>query len=214
MAGKLSEFLAETLRDMDEGYPDDIPQGERQEAVETRDFVEAYTRDFIRSLEGFSHKDARKIPGNPSENWLLEYFLDEYYVRDMVKRIPKMVKRAAKLSQIFPRIIPSHAADLYLREATRSYIYGFWQASVAFSRAALEQGLRERVKQKLGDTPGKLSLLIQSAATCGLLDAAHRHLAGRVKLSGDRVLHGDPATDREAWETLCAARGVLVHLFL
>ena len=65
---------------------------------------------------------------------VLEDWLDNYYVHYLLKRVPKMVARTVKLSSMIPRKIPSSATNLYLREATRSYIYGFWQSSVALAR--------------------------------------------------------------------------------
>ena len=103
----LSKFLAETLREMDTDFLDDLPPVERKEAEETKVGTIQYVRDFIRSLEGFSVRRDTPLGSRPKPvTGLLEYFFDEHYVHDMLKRIPKMVKRAARLSQLFPQIIP------------------------------------------------------------------------------------------------------------
>lgn len=101
------------------------------------------------SLEGFGDKDGalsvwffRNLKDGTLEDWL-----DPYYVRDLLKRVPKMVARTVKLSSVIPQKTPSSAANLNLREATRSYIYGFWQASVALSTVRTAQ----RVSQARGD---------------------------------------------------------------
>jgi hypothetical protein len=40
----------------------------------------------------------------------------------------------------------SKEINIYLREATRSYVWGFWQGSIAFSRAAVEAAIKDHEK--------------------------------------------------------------------
>lgn len=213
----LSQFLRETVRQMDEDYVRDSPPQEQQEAAEW--VAQKMTSYLLESIEGFSNKTASGIEaafglGFKELRGFFEDQFDEYYTRSLLERIPKMVARTMRLSRLVPRKLPSSATDLYLREATRSYIFGFWQASVALSRAALEQGLRESIRGVLGRTVIKLSELLRASQRLKppLLDRVHEKLASQVELCGNRVLHGEPTGERNAWETLNAARRVLLYL--
>jgi len=92
-------------------------------------------------------------------------------------------------------------------------VFGFWGASVALSRAELGQGLREVVQLKLRQSFSRLSDLMKVASKWKLFDKSQIYLADKGVYAGNRVLHGKPTNEPEAWDTLCSARGVLEHLF-
>jgi len=141
---------------------------------------------------------------------IVEDFLDEYYMRDLLNRVPKMVKRTAKLSTLPVGKIPSGSTNAYLREATRTYVLGLWQASVSLSRAALEQGLQEVTKST---SQQKLSELIEYASRLRLLTHQVARSAHAVKAAADQVLHRSPCNEHQAWDVLSNARLVLGHIF-
>jgi hypothetical protein len=207
-------FVLDTLKD----FESEIPIEKKQEHAD----FEKHIEKLLSSLEGFSDEEARKevtFWKNPrfrfsSGETLFESFLEDTYFRDLMKQIPKMVQRTLQLTQIVTSRINSQATAVYLREATRTYLNGFCQASIALSRAAVEEALREKAKgMNLGIESYDLKLLIQAANRSGILDDAHLSLARHVQRSGNLVLHGKPGSDRDAWDVLCAARGVLLHLF-
>lgn len=220
----LSEHLREYLRQMD----DDLLKGTEPEEVEsTRDWIAGREiRALWKSLASFVAIDEsvfnklynlvqRDLPA-PEKKFLSGFItdrFDDYYTRSFLEDVPKMVERTLKLSQLHPGEMPTGATNTYLLEATRCYIFGLWQATIALSRAALEEGLRERVEAVTGKSPTKLSDILKVATDWGLLRGEASKLASNVKLAGDRVLHGRPSNDKESWQTLSASRKVLLSLF-
>jgi len=143
-----------------------------------------------------------------------ELQIDEAYTRDMLDRIPKMVRRTLRLSTI-PRTDrpPSRETNLYLKEDTRSYVFGFWQASIALSRAAVEAELKEKVARNLISGCDSLKKLIRAAERTRVLDDATSDMAYHAADHGNEVLHGTPQGEDVAWTTLTGARGVLGYIY-
>jgi hypothetical protein len=135
------------------------------------------------------------------------------FLREMFRRIPELVARARQISPLAPHEIPSDATQVYLREATRCYLFGFWDASMALSRAALDEGLWTVARDKLKRKPESLRELLKACIWLGILDKPIADLADKVVLAGNRVLHIQPTNREEAWDALCAVCGVLLHLF-
>ena len=63
------------------------------------------------------------------------------------------MSRFVRLSPVLVGVIPAKEVTVYLREGTRCFIYGFFQASIALCRAALEAGLNDHFQRKTGATP-------------------------------------------------------------
>jgi hypothetical protein len=145
--------------------------------------------------------------------------LDAYYTRDFLRRVRMLVDRTMRVTAMEPGAKPECGVNLYLREATRCYIFGFWFSSVALSRAAVEEALKDRLRKescRVGkDMPNDNNLrqLSLDAKEMGLIDAAHLDLVDKVRLNGNRVLHGAPAQENDAGDCLAAARGVLNQLY-
>ena len=59
----------------------------------------------------------------------------------------------AALKPVLAGQVPSAEVSLYLREATRCYLYGFFQGSTALCRAALEAGINELLQRRFSRTP-------------------------------------------------------------
>jgi len=66
-----------------------------------------------------------------------------------VDAVPGYVSRIMQLSRLEGTMIPSDITNGYMREAARTYIYGLPLATVALSRAALEQALKEKLGKQL-----------------------------------------------------------------
>jgi HEPN domain-containing protein len=213
MARFWCEYLAEKLKELGPEADEEMEPDEKEKAQEVLEFVERITAYLVGHLEGFSDATAARIEslfrdaGAP-----LDKEIEHYYVRDMLTRVPKIVARTMKLSHIIPNKGVSGPTEIYLKEATRAYLFGFWDASVALSRTAVEQGLRQAVEERLRQNLEKLRDLVDTSLYCGLLDRPRKDLADKVVNSGNRVLHSKPADETEAWDVLCTTRGVLLHL--
>jgi len=93
-------------------------------------------------------------------------------------------------------------------------VHGFFQASIALARAAVESGLNQHIKRKLGAIPEtELARKIDTAARLNLVSPAGAKLAHGVRKTARDVLHRKPAKDNLAFDTIMQARGFLKELF-
>jgi hypothetical protein len=100
----------------------------------------------------------------------------------------------------------------YLRESTRCSLYGFHGASVALSRACLEDALRSRLPANQG-VPKSLELLIDAARRCDVLDDCMVQVAHTIRKVGNRFLHGQNITETDSRSTLDAIRSIVEQVF-
>ena len=87
------------------------------------------------------------------------------------------------------------------------------QSSIALCRAALEQGLKERLSKQSKDRCRNLYDLIEEARRKGLLDDATKDWAHYIRDQGRNVLHRELADDGEALTALDHVRGVLTYIY-
>ncbi|HEV2399924.1 MAG TPA: hypothetical protein VGS27_23485 [Candidatus Sulfotelmatobacter sp.] len=174
-------------------------------------------RNLVEGLEGFGDNATAKwlhlnIERHPK---IVEYLLDEFYTRDFLKKARKMVDRTIQLTAMIPKSTPDKGVNLYLREATRCYIGGFWDSSVALSRTTLEIALRHRLKEGQGFLPtdDKFETVIEYAYLCRVIDSLHHEMAEDVRKKGNDVVHGSPANEDIAGRVLSNTRGVLEYLY-
>lgn len=210
---RLSQVLREHVEELHQ--PDE--EFDAEEHQEEEKIVRSIMRYLLRSREGFSDAEIAKwnaLFEKLEDKDTLDMWLDEYYVHDMLERIPKMVRRTKRFSTIVPNRTPSKEINLYLREATRCYIFGFWHASVSLCRATVEQALRERVNGKPSD---RFYEMLKVAQVKGLVDSADAHMAEKAYATGRDVLHGKRLSEGRAadlaFDALSGARGVLIRLF-
>jgi len=147
------------------------------------------------------------------EQELVEGFLDDRFTRDVVDAVPGYVRRTLELSRLRCDRVPSNTTNGYLREAVRTYIMGLPQASVALSRAALEQALKEGIGYQSTNTFVRMNNLLDEAETAGVLDHANRDLARQVADAADDVLHEKPTVLPKALDVLIKLRGVLEFVY-
>jgi hypothetical protein len=189
------------LSDHLEWYIQDADQDASAEEKTARSTVDKLITVAMSSLEGFAPAAADqllKFWRNSPDSW--HWAVDDYYARQSVTDIAQIVRRFLKLTPVLVGRIPSDEVSVYLREATRTYIHGFFQASTALSRAALEAGINEHLKGKLGAVPNT-----------DLIDIAR--LAHEVRKAGGNVLHKSPAPEKLAFDTLISARKILMNLY-
>ena len=171
----------------------------------------------VECLEGFGDEQtATWLRSNLEKHpKIMEPLVDEFYTRDFLKKARKMVERTMKLTAMIPKATPDPGVNLYLREATRCCIAGFWESSVALSRTTLELALRHRLKEGHGFLPtdDKFETVIEAAYLCRMIDHAHYGMAEEVRKNGNNVVHGSRANEGLAWRVLVYTRGVLDHLY-
>ncbi len=189
---------------------DSDPRTDEQEREEWKETW----KKFLESFEGFSSEEdaelARFFGDIPD---FLPDILDETYVRQLLTQVPDVVQRTLRLTQIVPRKFPSKTVDAYLSEATRCFVFGLWNASSALARAAVELALKQAISQRGTQPPRSLMEAVSVAVDVGVLDGPNQELANQVLKTGNAVLHNRPADEQQAWGVLCAARGILAHIY-
>src|SRR5437870_5730376 len=129
MAETLSQLLADYISERDQA--DDDPADE-----EVRQFTKLLaTALLVSRLAPTVHNAIRTAETLVREHQgMIEDLLDEHYSRDLVKKIPKLVRRTLRLSSLIVKDTPSTAVNVYISEATRNYVFGFWPSCIALSR--------------------------------------------------------------------------------
>jgi predicted translin family RNA/ssDNA-binding protein len=143
----------------------------------------------------------------------IESFLDDHYTRKLVTAVPGYVRRTLELSRLEGSRVPSKTTNSYLREAVRTYIFGFPQASIALSRAALEQALKEQLGHQGRQIFLKMEQLLDEAEGARIIDSVIRQTAREVADEADAVLHEKPSELIKAYNCLLKLRGVLTHVY-
>ena len=207
---RFSEDLQRYIDELEEEYKRD--ETWHEEHNEHLDWI----RSLMLSLEGFSDSRMKELHQGLREHIpsFLEHLSDEFYTREFLSHTPLMVKRFIKLTPVLAGRVPSKEINIYLREATRCFIYGFFHASTALSRAALEIGLNENLKRRIGWLGEDTTLVskIRKAAEKNLINPKTSQLALKVVKAGNSVLHKKPASEKLAFDTLKSAREVLLEL--
>jgi hypothetical protein len=165
---------------------------ERTNADRARTLVEMLVDDIIASREMVTdNKFAALEKGLEHTPELIEHFLDERFTRDVIGAVPGYVGRTMRLSRLKASRAPSKMTTGYLREAARTYIFGLPQASIALSRAALEQALKENLGYQGTGTFVKMEDLLDEARGAGVIDTVIRKAARQIANDADDVLHGE-----------------------
>jgi len=182
---------------------------------ETGDQVRELLESVIHSLEGLSSPKVEQLH-EILRGWpqLWTWSVDWWYCKDAIDRIPEITTRFGKLEPILTRVTPSAEANLYLREASQCFLYGFFQGSTALSRAAMEAGLNDHLKRKLGSVPDvSLNQKVRQAARFSMISAPTEGMANEVIAAAGMVLHDSPTSGSLAFDTLSRARGGLKELY-
>jgi hypothetical protein len=204
------DLLSEHLR----WYVEDAEE-ESAEDSEAKLVVEKLVQTAMSSLEGFAPATSDELikfwQRNP-EHW--KWAVDDFYSRRGVAEVPDIVRRFLKLTPVLVGRIPSAEVSTYLREATQCFLHGFFQGSIALSRAALESGINELLLRQLGTVP-TIDLVdkLKQLERFKLLDLQTSNDAHSVRKAGGTVLHKSPATEKSAFDSLVKARRVLMSLY-
>lgn len=170
----------------------------------------------VAALEGMTKPDWAKVEDSRRkypEMW--SWLVDWWYCKEAVEKIPHLKRRFLALTPVIVGTPPSNLeVKVYIREATRCYLYGFFQASVTLSRAALETALDDCLEQKLGTKPSaQLAQKIDQAARWKFISAAVCHRAHLVRKTANGVLHEKQVSEAIALARLDDARSTLRELY-
>jgi len=191
-----------------------LSPGEREEAVKAQKIVEVIVGHIIKSRETLKDNPIKGIENlvriHPD---LIADFLDDHFTRQVIDAVSGYVRRTLELSPLEATTTPSRVTNTYISEATRTYILGLPQAAIALCRAALEQGLKERLGYQLTGTFIRFQDLLAEARRYHLLDYVTEQAARDVNNAADDVLHEKPTALTTAREVLDKLRGVLQHIY-
>ena len=211
--------LSEELQSYIEVLDKEVEHGlsteeERTEQERNRKFVEIIVDDIIQSRETLTENKLARIEKLVMDSPdLIKHFLDERFTKEVVYAVSGYVKRTLQLSRMEGSKVPSNITNGYLQEAVRTYILGLPQASVALSRAALEQALKEKLGLQLSGQYKAFQNLLDDARKWHILDKAMELCAREVANAGDGVMHEKPTTLAESLDVLTKLRGVLRHIY-
>jgi hypothetical protein len=211
LSEQLKQYADERERDLEEG----LSPEEREETRSTRRYAfhlaeyivmsrEVLAKDGLSQLDSFVHHEEDAVAR----------ILDEHYVLRQIEKVPSMVRRTLRFSRLSAQNTPSAQTNRYISEAIRAYIQGFAIASVAISRAALEQALKERLKKQGNKVHSKFGNLANEARKQKLLSPAGYDAAIELAKECNAVLHERPLDDEEAALTiLFRVRSLLEELY-
>lgn len=210
----LSQHLQSYIETLDWEGGHDLRPEERAEAQRARKIIETIVDDLISSRETLSDNKLacaeKLVEADPD---LIKGCLNERFTRDLLDAVPGCVNRMMELSRLQVSRVASRMTNAFLQEAVRTYVFGLPQASVALSRAALEQALKENLGYQGQPTYVVMRDLLEEAEGAGVIDSALRRMARRVADEADAVLHEKPADIATAYEVLLLLRGILQHIY-
>ncbi len=235
MGKTVGELLDDLLEHIEKSLTRD---GDRIDRESLRKFKRKYDALDSRLMEG---RESYIV--TPTEyNMLLEYKevleglfkpkTDEELLDHYLDKIDKvdLIKRAEKWDILFIRSRPSPQVALYLGEASRCYIYGFFLACIALCRAVIDFALEEisgKKKIKIWETkpekkglqaiqPVPLNNLIKIARDENVLDRKLARDAHKIKKLGNDCLHEgltNPSYEGDAFNSLTKTKDILAHLY-
>ncbi len=212
---KMSEILQRQIQDIDT----DTEEWEGWIDPEEKQAYEALRQLRIKAVEGFLPAKLTEVllAVSPKTRELTEWGLDDTYSRVLVSEIPRIVERALKLAPVWTTREPSKPAEIYLREGTRAFLLGLFQATVALCRSAFEQGLKDRLRSQLAvlAEADELSVLLKTAEMLWprILEPDLIQLGHEVRNAGNNVLHGTPCNEQAAFDCLIKVRKILGGLY-
>jgi len=210
---KTSEILQRQIQDIDADY-EEMEGPIDPEEKRIHQLLQQLTIDAVES--SLPAQLAYALAGSLKTVLLDEWHLDDIYSRVLVREMPKVVERARKLAPVWIMRAPSKPADVYLREATRAFLFGLLQATVALCRSALEQSLKDRLRSQLSvlAEADELFVLLRIAEKLRprILEPSLIQLGHDIRNTGNSVLHGTPCTEQGAFDSLIKTRKILSAL--
>jgi len=206
----LSHECLRYIEELDRDYDKDFPSEEDQQMSE---LFRTITETVFHSRQGFTDCiEAAEMLVQIAPDFVADQ-LDDLITRRLVGEVPGMVRRIIKLSRLTAQKRPSQATSIYIQEAARAYIYGLTQASVAMSRAALEQALKEQLARQGKGEFIAFQELVDEATKWKILDKVSARAVRDTVKKADDVLHEAPTDEAGALQVLDAVRGLLQQIY-
>jgi len=172
------------------------------------------TKIILESREGFTIKKLDEIEEivKRAPDFVSD-LLDDFLTRLLLQEVSGMVARILLLSRLDSPNRPSKSTAVYIQEAARTYVYGFPQASVAISRAALEQALKESLGRQGTGEFISFQDLVEEAKRWKILDPTTARAVRDTARKADAVLHEQPINHDEALQVLTEVRALLQQIY-
>jgi len=196
--------LSEELKELTGNYPEAL-------SPEDRELVDLMDQLIVRGHEGF----VGAFENQALEVWrkhpdYIYCVCEDHFVAEGVMLAPEKARRLTRLAPILIEERPKPEVFGYLIEASRCFVHGFFQATIALSRSALESGLNDRLEKSLGRTPSvDLAEKINQAARFKFLSPEIAVQANQVRAMANKVLHKTTASEEQAFDSLIQVRAVL-----
>jgi hypothetical protein len=206
--------LSRDLKAIVDQWEFDQRKDETDDERSTRHFVEKMLRVYRSSVETFSQQWVERLHNilRDDPEWLGAE-IDAILSKEAVDRIDDAVDTLLSFDPVLVTELPKADVSLYLKEATRCYLFGFNQGTVALCRAAIELALDERLSKAELLPPTNLQAKIKLAKDRKLIDEDAAILAHAVRKAGKTVLHKQAASAKNARDALDATRGALIRFY-
>ncbi len=194
-----------------------ITRWDQENELDDPDAFEMYSKvlsALVSCLESFTESNLAELHGIFNERENLGLVLDQYYARKSVQDVPSIVNRLMNLDPAVVRVVRNKDVTIYVGEATRCFVHGFHQASIALCRAAIDIALGDSIKSRLLVEPKRgLGDRIKQAQKEKLVTPGAARLAETIKEAGDKVVHREPQNEKLALAVLRDAREALASLY-
>ncbi|HUO35724.1 MAG TPA: hypothetical protein VMU43_12100 [Candidatus Acidoferrum sp.] len=218
---ELSKYLADQIAFFDEELTaEELAESaaDRESLLESIEKFYHGTNQTMFTIYGVLREHAHKLPHDAMKAVAesVAWQLDDCLSRFMVLEVPKMVSRALRLEPLLVDQSARVDQNPYLREATRCYMFGLFNASVALSRSALELALSQKIPTVLQgkSREDRLQTLIRTARTSILKRAPQIcDLADQTRKTANPIIHGKACQESEALAILQDTRRVLRVLY-
>jgi hypothetical protein len=211
MSERLSAELITYSECLEQDLLEDRTVEERAEWTKHRQLVELIVEAIVSTRETLRSEDLSVFEQfADADPDLTESLLDEHYTMAALNDIASVVQRTLRLAQLRASTTPSKQTNRYVQEAARAYILDLPMASVAMSRAALEQALKDRLGRQGAGTYITFADLVTEARRCNILSVKTARIARDLAKSCNDLLHEKPVkNDDQAFEILAAVRSLL-----
>jgi hypothetical protein len=215
----MGDFLSRELRahadQLEREYYEDLPAEEVKEQAETDSFMEELTNVIISCRETLTANDLAHLDSVVRDHRsVVDKFLDRHYTLRQLAQVPSLVDRTIRLSHLRAKDTPSAQTNRYLGEASRAFIMGLPLASVAMSRSALEQAIKERMGEQAKRKHSWFEALVDDAVAREIISQTSGVAAKGLAQRCNRAIHHRPVRDEEeAFEILTAVRSILEEIF-
>ena len=211
----LSQELRIYADQLERDYYEFLPSEEREEQAAANHFVENLTKLIVLHREVLAANQFARLDSVVHDfRHVIDRVLDRQYTLRQLDEVPGLVSRTLRLAHLSAHDTPSKQTNRYLAEATRSFIKALPLASVALSRAALEQGLKERLGRQGRRDYTPFETLVREVEQRHILSPTGARAAMDLNRRCNAVLHQQPIKDEEAaFEVLTGVRSILEELF-